>query len=260
MAKDPLISVVIPVYNGEMYVKPCLENLMAQTYKNLEIIVIDDGSTDRSGEIASTFPVEVVQMPQNSGLSAARNKGMEVAKGSYIHFMDVDDAINADFYKALAEAIMATQADIAVSGMINEIKPHRTMLFQEQRVLSSIQEKLKATNVGKWGYVWRYVFRIDFLKAHHLRFEEGRLIEDLPFSLPAVVFADKLVLVPEAVYTYMLRENSIMTKKDKAHRKRRRKDLQYVKAFRQEFARKHKIKIPGVPTGRLSYYYVKWFT
>lgn len=260
MTEEPLISVIIPVYNGEKYVKQCLENMMSQSYKNLEVIVIDDGSTDNSAEIAQGYPVKITRLQKNSGLSVARNTGMDTAEGEYIHFMDVDDAINPDFYKEMATAIIETDADIACSGMINEIKPHRTTLFQERLVLSSVQEKLKATNVGKWGFVWRYLLRTDFLRTHDLRFEEGRFIEDLPFSLPAVFFAKKLVVVPGAVYTYIYRENSIMTKKDRGHRKKRRQDMQYVKSFRQHFARQHNFKIPGIPTGKLSYFYVKWFT
>lgn len=260
MVEEPLISVIIPVYNGEKYVKQCLENMMSQSYKNLEVIVIDDGSTDGSAAIAQEFPVIVHRLQENRGLSVARNTGMDVAKGKYIHFMDVDDAINPTYYAEMVTAITEADADIACSGMINEIKPHRTTLFSERLVLSSIQGKLKVTNVGKWGFVWRYLLRTDFLRSHHLRFEEGRFIEDLPFSLPAVFFAKKLVVVPGAVYTYIFRQDSIMTKRDKAHRKKRHEDMQHVKSFRQNFARQHNFKIPGVPTGKLSYFYVKWFT
>lgn len=260
VADNPLISVIIPVYNGEKYIRLCLEDMQSQSYENLEIIVVNDGSTDRSAELIAQYPVKVIHLPENRGLSAARNSGMDAATGTYVHFMDVDDSINPDFYREMAAAVSETDADIACSGMINEIKPHRTMLFEKQRVLTTVQEKLKATNVGKWGYVWRYLFRADFLKQHGLRFEEGRLIEDLPFSLPAVFFAKSVVVVPGAVYTYRLQENSIMTKKDKAHRQRRRRDIQYVKSFRQKFARQHRIRIPGVPTGRISYLYVKWLT
>jgi len=257
---NPKISVVIPVYNGEKYVAQCIENILHQTYNNLEIIVINDGSTDDSAKIAEHYPVHLINQ-ENRGLSASRNRGIEAATGEYIHFMDVDDYINQEYYSSMAEAITLTGADIACSGMVNEPKPHRTMLFTEQAVFSTIDEKLKITNVGKWGFVWRYLFKIDLLKAHHLRFEEGRLIEDLPFSLPAVYFADKLVVVPNAIYTYTLREDSIMTKKDKAHRKKRHQDLRHTKEFRHYFARKYHFKLPGIPTnGWFSLFYVKWFT
>ncbi|MCL1936883.1 MAG: glycosyltransferase [Candidatus Azobacteroides sp.] len=260
MENEKLISVIVPVYNGEKYLAECVENILLQTYKKLEIIVVNDGSTDRTAAIAENFPVKIISLPQNRGLSVARNTGMDLAKGEYIHFMDVDDAINPDFYKEMMAAIIDTDADIACSGMINELKPHRTILFTERLLLQSTEEKLKMTNVGKWGFSVRYLFQLNLLRNHNLRFEEGRFIEDLPFSLPAVYFAKRLVVVPHAVYTYIRREDSIMTKKDKAHRKKRHRDLRHVKEFRHHFARKHHFKIPGIPTGRFSLFFVKWFT
>jgi len=251
--KEPLISVVIPVYNGEQYVKPCLDMMMSQSYKNLEIIVVDDGSTDNSASMAEGYAVTLIRHEKNRGLSAARNTGIDAAKGKFIHFMDVDDAINSNYYKALAEAIVETGSDIACGGMINEKKSYKTWLFKKREVFTATNDKLKATFVGKWGYVWRYLFRLDFLKQHNLRFEEGRFIEDLMFSLPSVFYAEKVVVVPGAEYLYYQRENSIMTKKDEVHRKKRREDHNHAKAYRKTFAQQHNIKIPGLDTGRTAY-------
>ncbi len=256
------ISVIIPVYNGEQYVAECLDNMMLQTHKDLEIIVVNDGSTDRSAEIAARYPVKIVDFTKNRGSSAARNAGIDAATGEYLHFMDVDDAVNNEFYERLAAAAIETNADVACSGMVNEPKPHRTMLFDELKVLTTTRDKFKETNVGVWCFSVRYLFRVAFLKAHDLRFEEGRLIEDMPFSISAVFFANKVVLVPGAVYTYILRDNSQMTTSDKVHRRRRHRDHRHAKEWRHKFARRHKFKIPGVPTalGPLSLFYVKWLT
>jgi glycosyltransferase involved in cell wall biosynthesis len=253
MSEEPLVSVIIPVYNGETYVKPCLDMMMSQSYKNLEIIVVDDGSVDESALMTEGYPIKLISHKQNRGLSAARNTGIDAAKGIYIHFMDVDDAINSDYYKTLVDAILETGSDIACGGMVNEKKNYKTWLFKKREAFTSTEDKLKTTFVGKWGYVWRYLFRLDFLKQHNLRFEEGRFIEDLMFSLPAVYYAEKLVVVPGAEYLYYQRENSIMTKKDKEHRKKRREDHNYAKAYRTAFAQKHNIKIPGLDTGRTAY-------
>ena len=260
MEDSKLISVIIPVYNGEKYLAQCIEIMLCQTYKNLEIIVIDDGSKDNSAKIAEQYPVQLIRFETNRGLAAARNAGMDAATGKYLHFMDVDDEINTEFYENMMTAAEDTNADVACSGIINEPKPHRTMLYKERKVYSTIDEKLKITNVAKWGFSVRYLFKVTFLKNHNLRFEEGRLIEDLPFSLPAVYFAGKLVVVPGAIYQYILRENSIMTKQDKDHRKKRHADRRHAMEFRHNFARKHQFKIPGVPTGQFSLFFVKWFT
>lgn len=253
MNEQPLVSVIIPVYNGEQYVKPCLDMMMGQTYKNLEVIVVNDGSADQSAAMAEGYPVKLINHEQNRGLSAARNTGIDAANGQFIHFMDVDDEINADYYKLLVDAITETNADIACGGMVNETKSYKTWLFKKRQVFTSTNDKLKATFVGKWGYVWRYLFSLDFLKKHNLRFEEGRFIEDLMFSLPAVFYAEKVVVVPGAEYLYYQRENSIMTRKDAAHRKKRREDHNHVKAYREEFIKKHNLKIPGLHTGRAAY-------
>jgi glycosyltransferase involved in cell wall biosynthesis len=202
-------------------------------------------------------------MPQNRGLSAARNEGMDAATGDYIHFMDVDDAINDRFYELLSKAVVETDADVACCGMINEPKPHRTLLFTERRELVTTKDKFGVTNVGVWSFVWRYLFRAEFLKKHEeLRFEEGRLIEDMPFTVPAIYFANKVVTVPGAEYRYIWREGSIMATRDKARRKKRHQDHRHAKTLRHNFARKHGFRIPGVPTvlGPISLFYVKWLT
>ncbi len=253
MKEEQLISVIIPIYNGEQYVKPCLEMMMSQSYKNLEIIVIDDGSTDDSASMTKGYPVKLIRHEQNRGLSAARNTGIGAAQGAYIHFMDVDDAINSNYYELMIGAIRETGSDIACGGMVNEKKSYKTRVYKKREVLTTVPDKLEATYVGKWGYVWRYLFRLDFLQQHKLRFEEGRFIEDLMFSLPAVYYANKVVVVPGAEYLYYQRENSIMTNKDPEHRKKRHEDHGHAKTYRAAFANEHNIKIPGLDTGRAAY-------
>ncbi|MDR2912263.1 MAG: glycosyltransferase [Alistipes sp.] len=256
------VSVVIPVYNGEKYLAACLDGMMRQTHRDLEIIVVDDGSGDRSPEIARSYPVKVVAFERNRGLSAARNAGMAAATGEYLHFMDVDDEINDEFYERLAAAALATGADVACCGMVHEPKPHRTTLFSERRVIAETREKFRVTKAGVWSYVWRYLFRRSFLTEHGLSFEEGRLVEDMPFTVPAIYHAAGVVVVPGAEYTYKLNEGSIMQVRSREHRRRRHRDLRHAKELRHNFARAHGFSIPGVPTwaGPLSLLYVKWLT
>jgi glycosyltransferase involved in cell wall biosynthesis len=258
MGRGRLVSVVIPVHNGERYVAQCLENLLGQTYKELEIIVVDDGSTDRTVEIARRYPVRILEQDKR-GVSAARNAGMDAATGEYLHFMDVDDAVNDCFYEKMLGAIEGE--DMACGGMINELKPHRTMLFAKRERFTEANDKFRVTRAGKWGFSVRYLFRVEFLREKGLRFEEFLIAtEDLVFVIQAVYLSHELVVVPDAVYTYIRRENSTMTNTDRDHRRRRHRDRQWAKAFRQRYAREHGIKIPGIPTGRIAYLYVKWFT
>ena len=157
------------------------------------------------------------------------------------------------------KAIVETQADIACAGMVQEHTNYKTQRFKKRQVYVSTKDKLTVTYVGKWGYVWRYLFRLNFLREHDLRFEEGRFIEDLLFSLPAVYFSKKLVTVPNAEYFYNLSENSILTNKEKTHRDKRRADKKYAKAQVHSFAKEHNLKIPGVNSGRISYIIRKFY-
>jgi glycosyltransferase involved in cell wall biosynthesis len=251
------ISVIIPVYNGEQYIENCLKNILSQTCKELEIIVVNDGSTDRSAEIAGKFPVTVISHEKNRGLSAARNTGIDAAKGEYIHFMDADDGINPDFYKNLLEAITETGADIACGGMVNERNKYKTQRFRKKKVYTSAHGRLKVTYVGKRGYCVRYLFRLDFLKKQNLRFEEGRYVEDLMFSLPAVYYAGKMVVVPGTEYYYYYRKNSILTCNDEAHKEKCHRDWCHAKASMLAFAEEHNFKIPGINSDRISYVWTK---
>jgi glycosyltransferase involved in cell wall biosynthesis len=226
----------------------------------LEIIVVNDGSTDKTIEIAHNYPVTVITQ-ENRGVSAARNAGMDAAKGRFLHFMDVDDEINDPFYENMLEALVETGADMACSGVINELKPHRTMLYSEQITCTAANDKFRITNAGKWGHVWRYLFRRDFLKSNTLRFDESLIAaEDLIFTLQAIFLCKKLAVVPGAIYRYIRRENSTMTRTDREHLKKRYRDRQYAKTFRQNYVRQNGFKIPGVPTGKIAFLYVKWLT
>lgn len=257
------VSVVVPVHNGQKYIAECLEGLARQTHRDLEVIVVDDGSTDQTAQIALRFEgVRVISLPFNQGLSVARNTGIEAASGDFIWFMDVDDLVNDEFVAEMLRAAVDNDADIACSGMIHEPKPHRTTLFGEEMVLVTPREKFRATRAAIWSYVWRYLFRTDFLRRLHLRFEPGRLVEDMPFTVQAVYFANRVVTVPGAVYQYRLIPGSIMQVRDLEHVRQRRRDLRHAKTLRHYFARKHGFTIPGVPTwgGIFSLLYVKWLT
>lgn len=240
------ISVIVPCYKGEKYISGCLENLLSQSYKNLEIIVVIDGNCDRSAEIASQYPVKTIVLDENRGLSVARNIGIRESTGDYIHFMDVDDAISRDFYINMAAAVRNTGADVACSGIINEKKAYKCQIFNKEKVVSSARDKMRITWVGKWGYVWRYLFRKSMLVENSLYFEAGRLIEDLPFSFKSLYYADKVVTVPNTAYTYRVNANSILTKPDPVWKQRCKRDFAHSRSIISNFSKEHNLTVPGV--------------
>ena len=120
--KQPLISVIIPVYGVEKYISQCLESVINQTYKNLEIIVVNDGTKDRSAEIAKEYAAKDSRMKvydfENGGVSLARNRGVELANGEYIAYLDSDDCVDKKFYAVLLKAAMVNDADMVKCGFI----------------------------------------------------------------------------------------------------------------------------------------------
>lgn len=117
----PKISIIVPVYNVELFLHKCIISILSQTFKDFELILINDGSTDKSGEICDVYSqkdsrIKVIHK-KNEGQSSARNKGLEIARGDYIGFVDSDDWIEQDMYKTLYESSIKANADIAVIGL-----------------------------------------------------------------------------------------------------------------------------------------------
>lgn len=257
MSTSPLLSVVIPVYNGERYVKACLDMMFAQTYTNLEVIVVNDGSSDNSLSIAEQYPVKIVDHPTNMGLAASRNDGIEVAQGKYLHFMDVDDRISEDYYQRMIEALETTGASTACGGFITEGNKGRSLLYKHNHVYRSVEQKMEVTMAPKWGYVVRYVFTTKELQQSGIRFEKGRFIEDLPFTVRMIYHTNSVVTVPQTAYYYAQHPQSIMHKRDKAHVMKKRADKQYAQQWIKDFAHEKGFRLYGVNNKRWHYIWGK---
>lgn len=211
MEKQPTISVIIPAFNASSYIQQCIENMLSQTYKNLEVIIIDDGSTDNTSEIIKQYPVKLIRQ-ENQGAYVARNAGLAAASGEYLHFMDADDFINLNFYEKMLDAIIPVNADMALTGYIHERVPGLTSLVTEKFLYVNAEDKLIFTNVYHQGQVWKYLFKTSFLKDRKLTFKlELRTSQDKVFSMQAVFFSNKIVTAPGTLYYYKERGNSLQT-------------------------------------------------
>ena len=169
----PVVSVIVPIYNAEPYLAQCIESLLNQTYHDLQIILIDDGSTDNSRFIAGQYAqndkrIELHTQP-NQGQSAARNNGMRHATGDYLSFIDSDDYIDADFYQTLLNACRP-DTDIVQTG-------YRRV--QEGKVLTEQCPR----PFFQFTTPWSRLYRRDFLTCHQLAFPEGMIYEDVLFSI-----------------------------------------------------------------------------
>ncbi|RZL32889.1 MAG: glycosyltransferase [Pedobacter sp.] len=249
MKDTTLISVIIPAYNVALYLPQCLQNLKYQTYKNLEIIVVDDGSTDDTAKIAEQHGVKLISQA-NQGVSVARNTGIKNATGAYLHFLDPDDLISLNFYEEMIATALKYEAEAVFCGMVNERQPNLSYTNQQEFLAVIKEDKLALTNVGSQGYCFKYLFKTSFIVSGNLEFEKDvHIAEDMIFSLESVCRANKVVAVPKAIYYYKNRVTSALTQLHKKDRSERKKMMAPLRDFKQRFEAKHSVKVicdPGV--------------
>ncbi len=206
--QEKKISVIVPVYNVEKYLRKCLDSLLCQTYKNLEIILIEDCSTDNSLQICQEYEknnsnITLLQNKVNHGLSYNRNKGIKKATGDYIGFIDSDDYVSENYYECLAKAIIKNDADIAVCD-INLVFPYS----QERKKCGDIQGKTTSfINNGLVASACNKLFKINLFD--HISFEVGKYNEDIAVVVPLLLKANKVVYEEKVFYNYVQRNNSI---------------------------------------------------
>lgn len=244
--ETPKVSVIIPCYKAEKYIGNCIDMIQSQSYKNLEIIVIIDGKTDNSEAIARSYKdVKVITFTQNKGQSVGRNAGIDVATGKYIHFMDVDDRINRDFYSNSIKVAEKTGAEITCCGMYNEKWKEQSQIFEKILIKTEIRSKLKLSWAAQWGYSCRYLFNLDFIKRTQIRYEEGRIIEDLPFTFKLIYYCNKIVTAPNTLYYYNYTPTSSTNSTNEEIIIKRTEDLRHAVDVTKNFAKEKHISMPG---------------
>lgn len=228
MNSKPLISVIVPVYNVEKYLQRCLDSILRQTYTNLEIIVINNCSTDNSYAIAKSYAAKdkriiLIDSPEK-GLSKARNKGISLAKGAYIGFIDSDDWISESYYEQLLSRLLETDADIAYASILYVEKKETYPLCQHKDgILTSFEEMINYQNNGS---VWSKLFRRSLLidEKNHIKtyFPIDLHWEDAEFLVKTLSVTKKMVLVPQATYFY--RQHALSIMHNKCNEAKNRKD------------------------------------
>lgn len=239
------VSIVVPVYNAEKTLKRCLESLVHQTLKNIEIICVNDGSTDNSADLLEQYDkkysnVRIVTQ-KNGGLSAARNSGMKEAVGEYIGLVDSDDWVSTDFFEKLYNAATKFNADIAAAGIIrlHKFNKKNYLEFKQEYCSDDFEEKLNLCKLPHKSYVWNKIYRSEFLSKNNLKFEEGRIYEDIIFTPQALFYSNKLVTVPGAKYFYWRSSNSLVKRKDA----KALEDIKYAHETSKKFLAEHNIDL-----------------
>lgn len=213
MENAPLISVIIPVYKAEDTLNRCVDSVLNGTYPNLEILLMDDGSPDRSGEIADRYAekdsrVRVIH-EKNGGQSVARNRGIRESHGAYLGFVDSDDAIKPEMFEHLYEALRSKDADIAVCGMekIFSDKTEVVNAFSEETVFSqkeAMEEILLDDKIS--SHPCNKLFKRELFDE--IRFPEGRVYEDLSIMPSVFHKCRRIVCIPSCDYLYYIHPGS----------------------------------------------------
>ena len=253
---SPLVTVVIPCYNGAKVVGRCLSALERQSYTPLEVLLIDDASTDGTADAVAKYPfVKLLRNETNRGVSFARNRGIEEAKGKYIHFLDVDDEVSSNFYEEMVRYAEEAGAEVTACSFVYQHVPVKSQIFRTPRVYTGTMDKLRVTYVCKIGVVWRYLFRTDFIRRHEdLRFPVGRLVEDLPFAVRALFYANMVATVPRAEYLYRYEADSLTESDDPEVRRAFAEGYDLAEEDVKSFLAAHGVhRRPGQDSHLLSY-------
>lgn len=214
-----LISVIVPIYNVEKYLIRCIDSILNQTYKNIEIILIDDGSPDKCPEICDEYlkkdqRIKVIHK-KNGGLSDARNAGMEIAKGDYISFVDSDDYIYEEMYENLINLMDIYKVDIASCSVqkfyedeninLNYNKKYDIKIYSNEEALKSLIEEqdIKQT-------VWNKIYKRHII--NDIKFEVGKIHEDEYWTYQIIGNANNIAYINKPMYYYLQRKDSIMGK------------------------------------------------
>lgn len=210
MVNGKTVSIIIPVYNCEKYVKKCLESVLGQTYKNIEIIVIDDGSTDRSLDVINRIAqgkanVKVIHQ-ENQGVSVARNRGLENAIGEYISFLDGDDYFGESYIEGLINAAEPNNSDLVICG-------YQKVDTKGKPLYKVVPKQYKPHEHEEWAYritaPWSRLYRKEVWDKYHIIYEIGVRAEDVPISLFFNKVCKNIVTIPVAEYYYVQHSESI---------------------------------------------------
>lgn len=218
---NPKISIIIPVYSVEPYISDCLQSVVRQNYQGpMECVVVDDCSPDRSIAIAENLiagyggPIEfkVLHHDHNRGLSAARNTGMDAARGDFFFFLDSDDWISDDCIEKLAAPLQDGDVDIVIGGFVNVGGPQIVLpkALDEGRYYEKGINKTFC-NYGVCVIAVNKLYRMDFMRNFHLSFCEGRIHEDEILAFELCCIDKSFYVIKSDTYFYRIRENSIMT-------------------------------------------------
>ena len=232
-----LISIIVPIYNVEKYLNKCIESIVNQTYENIEIILIDDGSNDNSGIICDEYAKKdnriIVVHKENGGVSSARNKGLKIAKGEWISFVDADDWIEQTFCQTLLNKVTQEQADIALCGYnrITDNRIEKINANNQEVFLNSNEYLVKSLNPQTgFGFCHMKLIKKEVLKSisFNERIEVG---EDALFNIQLSTYIKKAVFLKQPLYNYRINNQSVVKRYDENYANKYLKSMKIIEEY-----------------------------
>ena len=210
----PKVSVIVPVYNAEKFLVRCLDSILGQSLRDIEVICVDDGSPDGSIDILNRYAeqdcrVKVIRQ-RNKKQGGARNTGLDAASGEYIGFVDSDDYIDADFYEKLYATASRTGADVVCCGLVKH-RPRYDKYearYESEITAVGLKDKFALCNCPTQFYPVNKLYRRDMIENAALRFREGVAFEDIEFVSQTLYLASGVVSVPATFYHYVYNDSS----------------------------------------------------
>lgn len=210
-----MISIILNVYNGEKYLPHCVQTVLRQTYTNFELLIINDGSTDNTQNIAESFQTKdkrvIVYNTENKGLSGSRHYGLSKVNGDYLIFIDCDDYIEPTFLEKLYTALVTQNADMAICEYYEEYKDYQKHIHIQEH--TQTEDYTKDLIRGRtWNVVWNKLIRTDIVRQNQITFPIGiRYWEDVPFSVCYSLYCQKIAYVHEPLYHYIKSNTTSLT-------------------------------------------------
>lgn len=238
-----LFSIIIPAYNAERYLERCLDSIVRQTYSQIEIILINDGSTDRSGEICDQYAqkdsrVKVIHQ-KNSGVSSARNAGLETASGDYIGFVDADDWIEHNMFEILSRHLSKKTVDVVRFNAERKGELLNSLPFEGEYSGERFQDEVQLPLIGSerfggmfiLGVLWLHIFRREIIEKNRIKFNRDlHRCEDRLFTLTSILYSQNILFIDDILYHYEVNDGSLSNKYDP---QRWQQELAYLEGLKK---------------------------
>lgn len=246
-------SIVIPVYNVEKYIDKCLKSILNQTYKNFEVIIVNDGTKDNSQKIIDKYVKKDKRfksyIKENGGLSSARNYGINKANGDYLVLIDSDDYVSLDYLEKINEVLTREKNIELLKTKLILVDDDENVIRYEKGLDEGYVSFLDLVKLEFLEPAWSYVYKLEFFKKNNFMYAEGMVHEDYGLTPEIIMKAKKIYYLNYYSYYYVQRENSIMSSNSKEKLRKKAYDMLY------QYDRLMKIKLTNTDSKTKKYYY-----